>query len=212
MRMDLARSDSTAAAGAAADAGARAVDAERLAGRCARRRAASTAARLVALWGATSATASGGFASARRTRSTRRARRGSSCTLAATTPAVSRPRRRIFPAREPHAARGVRPASACASDADDQRPWLRPRRAGRRPVSRCAATSRRRRSGSRAQERLPVRPRRGRRRARDSGRPGARRHHRAGTLPLLRSSARRCCGSRSASATCTRASRSASRP
>ena len=43
------------------------------------------------------------------------------------------------------------------------------------------------------------------------GRAGARRHDRAGAFPLLRSSARRCCGWRSGSATSTRASRSASR-
>ena len=55
-----------------------------------------------------------------------------------------------------------------------------------------------------------VRARRGRRRARNSRRARCTPAHRAGTFPLLRWSARGCCGSRSAWATRTRASRSGS--
>ena len=59
-------------------------------------------------------------------------------------------------------------------------------RPGRRTRSRCARASTRRTTHPQRAGQLPVRAGGRRWRARDPGRAGARRHHRAGSLPLLR--------------------------
>ncbi len=163
--------------------------------------------RLAALWASDERDRSRGFARQRRRSPTPTA----CCVLEYTLPdgrrRLSRPADDL-PRREPDAARRVRPG----------RRRLRQRRpapvavAGEladRPVPAAARLHRVAEVGARRGG-LPVRPRRGRRRARDSGRARCTPASSSRGISASRSSARRCCGSRSGSATCTRASRSAS--
>ncbi len=88
---------------------------------------------------------------------------------------------RIFPVAGAHAARHGRPARHRAAGRRRHRALAGPWCSGPKASARCADAS----GGGRRQtaprcHRLRVRSRRGRRRARDRGRPGARRHHRAG--------------------------------
>ena len=115
-----------------------------------------------------------------------------------------------LPGREPHAARGVRSGRHRRPTPTTSGPWLWqaswpidqfPLRRDFEALAEVAAGP-----GG-----LRVRPRRRRRRARDPGRARCTPASSSPATSASRSSARRCCGSRSAWASCTRASRSASR-
>ena len=176
--LDVAR-----AAGAAAGLRARSVDARR-SGVAACAASPRAGGRLVALWAQRRARPRPRLRRPRRATRRRRARAGSSTRCPTPTRAIPTSSA-IFPARGPHAARGVRSGRRRAP-----RPTTSGRgcgmAAGRSTSFRCAATSTRSpKWRAAARTTTPFVQRRGRRRARDPGRPGARGHHRARAFPLL---------------------------